>query len=120
MSLLLNIYLLACLAERIQHIELYKEIIVPFIVAVGPSWKEVQQYDIVVTKDVRYTFDKFVPALMVLYEILWVFDLPYPKKCTPVWMVIQRAFFDMNSQYDILGTPVKELLKIFKLTPRDP
>lgn len=99
-----------CLATRTKHVESFKEFVVPFIVAVGPSWRQVQQYDLVISKTVSYTFDKFLPALVVLYKILWVFDLPYAKESLPVWMVIQRAFFEMTSSYDIVGTPVQELL----------
>ncbi|KAI5717726.1 hypothetical protein M8J77_010239 [Diaphorina citri] len=99
-----------CLATRTKHVESFKEFVVPFIVAVGPSWRQVQQYDLVISKTVSYTFDKFLPALVVLYKILGVFDLPYAKESLPVWMVIQRAFFEMTSSYDIVGTPVQELL----------
>ncbi|KAI5742005.1 hypothetical protein M8J77_002088 [Diaphorina citri] len=42
-----------CLATRTKHVESFKEFVVPFIVAVGPSWRQVQQYDLVISKTVN-------------------------------------------------------------------
>lgn len=97
--------------ERLAHISLYQEAIVPYIVAVGPSWKEIQQYDIVLTEDVRYSFDKIIPALVVLFKIMWSFDVPYPKESQSVWMFVQKAMFDMVSKFDTMGTSLQELLQ---------
>lgn len=80
------------------------------MVAVGGNWKNVQQYEIIVTSKVNYTFASVIPALVALYKILWVLDLPYPKESYPVWMFVQRAFFDMKTKFDSQGTSMLELV----------
>lgn len=76
--------------KRVEHISSYLESIVPYIIAVGSTWKEIKQYDLVLTEDVRYTFNNLMHALVALYKIFWVFDLPYPKKSQSMWMFVRQ------------------------------
>lgn len=82
----------------------------PYIVAVGPSWKDVAQYDLIISKDIRYTFSNVCDVISNAFKILWALDLPYPKECAPIWMFVQRSIYLMKSKYDTEGTPMLDLL----------
>lgn len=96
----------------LEHITNNKNIFLPYVVAVGSSWNNIQQYFLVLTDNIRYTFSSIIPAFIALYKILWAFDLPYPKDSQPIWMFIQRALFDMKSKFDSQDTSMLELSNI--------
>lgn len=81
----------------------------PYIVAVGSSLKKITQYDVVVTKAVRYTFTTFRDALLSCFEIYWALDLKYPNHTSSVWHFLQTVIFNHKTVYDSIGTPVREL-----------
>lgn len=97
-------------SERETKLALKKVPVLPFIVAVGSSWNDVKQYDLILTNDIRYTFNNIRDAVVNTFKILWALDLPYSKDCAPIWMFIQRSLFSMRSKYDIEGVPMLDLL----------
>ncbi|KAL4704923.1 hypothetical protein ACJJTC_009281 [Scirpophaga incertulas] len=84
--------------------------LLPHIVAVGACWESIEQYDLIISKEVRYTFQNVCDAVTNTFKILWALDLPYSKDCVPIWMFIQRSIYMVKSKYDTEGTPMLDLL----------
>jgi hypothetical protein len=82
----------------------------PYILAVGPSWASVFQYEIVIHKGLRYQVQDICSAIKYTFHIYWALDCAYPKDCAPCWMFIQRTMFQMTSKYDSEGVPLRELI----------
>lgn len=82
----------------------------PFILAVGPAWENIQQYEIVITFEIRYQVPTICAAIKHIYNIYWALDSAYPKVATPCWMFIQLAIYKMTSKYDVEGVPLRELM----------
>ncbi|KAL4719813.1 hypothetical protein ACJJTC_005203 [Scirpophaga incertulas] len=80
------------------------------IVAVGACWESIEQYDQIISMEVRYTFQNVCDAVTNTFKILWALDLPYSKDCVPIWMFIQRSIYMVKSKYDTEGTPMLDLL----------
>lgn len=85
----------------------------PFLVAVGPSWSTVSQYELVVYNGMRYQFPDIRSAIANAYRISWALDCAYSKDSATCWMFIQRAMYQMTSKYDTEGVPLRELLSKF-------
>lgn len=82
----------------------------PFILAIGSSWSNVTQYEIVIHKGLRYQLFDICSAIKCTYNIYWALDCAYSKDAAPCWMFIQRTMFEMTSKYDTEGIPLRELL----------
>lgn len=82
----------------------------PYIVAVGISWSQIIQYEVVIHKGLRYQLPNICSAISTAYEIYWALDCAYPKDSAPCWMFIQRAIYDMKSKFDVESVPLRELL----------
>ncbi|KAL4719111.1 hypothetical protein ACJJTC_019675 [Scirpophaga incertulas] len=82
----------------------------PYILAVGPSWKNIHLFEIITTAGPRYQVSTICEAVKLTYNLFWALDCAYPKASFPCWMLIQRAMFDMTSKFDVEGVPLRELL----------
>ncbi|KAL1463835.1 hypothetical protein WDU94_015538 [Cyamophila willieti] len=58
----------------------YKEPFIPFVVAVGQDWQSIQQYDLILSANVQYSFTQVTKAIETLFKIQSVIDIP--KTCT--------------------------------------
>lgn len=86
----------------------------PYILAVGSSWANIYQYEIVVHKELRYQLPDICSVIKHTYHIYWALDCAYAKDSAPCWMFIQRTMFQMTSKYDTEGIPLRELLAKIK------
>lgn len=82
----------------------------PYILAVGSSWANVTQYEIVINKTLRYQVPNIFSAIKYTFQVYWALDCAYPKDSAPCWMFVQRAMFQMKSKFDREGVPLRELL----------
>lgn len=99
--------------RKADHLK-YKEPFIPYVLAVGEDWQNIQQYHIILNENVQYSFTDITKAFETLFKILWVIDVPYPKESQPVWMFLQLAIFEMKTKCDAKGTAVLELVNLVK------
>lgn len=83
----------------------------PFILAVGPSWAQLTQYEIVVDVGLRYQLPSVSSTVMHTYNIYWALDYAYPRESASCWMLIQRIMYQMTSKYDTEGVPLREFIQ---------
>lgn len=87
----------------------------PYIVAVGPTYKEIVNYCIVLDK-VRWEFESPLKAFQVFFQIYHVMFGKYPFDCQHIMYVIQRNLFKFETDHDNYGVDVRcRLLKLREL-----
>lgn len=64
----------------------------PYIIAVGASWTNISQYEVVVTKNIRYQFSDIKAAATTAFKIYFDLDIEYGDAAL-CWMFVQRAIY---------------------------
>lgn len=86
----------------------------PFIIAVGESWSAITQYEVVVTRNIRYQFSDVKSALTTAFKIYFALDVEYAGDASLCWVFLQRAVFKIITKFDALydkSVSIRELVK---------
>lgn len=103
-----------CIDDRVKVIKSKGIPFGLFIVAVGSSWSTITQYEVVVSKTVRYQFSDIKSAVAIALKIYFALDIEYSADASCCWMFVQRAIFKIITKFDILyekSVPLRELIK---------
>lgn len=103
-----------CINDRLKLIESKGIPFGLFIIAVGSSWSTITQYEVVVSKTVRYQFSNIKSALTTALKIYFALDIEYSADAAPCWMFVQRAAFKIITKFDVLyekSVTLRELIK---------
>jgi hypothetical protein len=96
--------------NRFKIFQKYNQPLLPFIVGVGPAG-EIDQYLIILSRDVRYSCLTIRETVDKTYKLLWALNVSYPKDSLPSWMIIQRFVYEYTSKYDTRSTITDILLE---------
>lgn len=102
-----------CINDRQTLIEKKSIPFGPYIIAVGPNWSNVTQFEVVVTKSVRYQFPDIRSALTTTFKVYFALDIAYAADSAPCWMFLQRAVFKIVTKFDAQyhkSVPLRELI----------
>lgn len=103
-----------CIADRATFIQHKGISLGPFIIAVGDSWSSITQYEVVVTKNIRYQFSDIKTAVTTAFKIYFSLDLEYASDAALCWMFVQRAVYKIVTKFDALydkSVTIRELVK---------
>lgn len=103
-----------CIDDRITLTQNKGISLGPFIIAVGASWSNIAQYEVVVTKNVRYQCSDIRTALTTAFQIYFALDIEYAGDAALCWMFIQRAIYKIVTKFDALydkSVTLRELIK---------
>ncbi|KAK3929469.1 Required for respiratory growth protein 7, mitochondrial [Frankliniella fusca] len=80
---------------------LYKEkrLFQPIIILVGPSLSEISA-SYVQIQDVRYYVRTPLAAVDVCFKSFFALDLQYPSLAYPIWLFIQKFFYNIVTEAD--------------------
>lgn len=81
----------------------------PLIIIVGPNCNEISQYFILVD-DTYYVMNSILTALDCCFKIIHALNLQYPYESLPVWMFIQKGFYEIETLWDTEYVCVNSLL----------
>jgi len=65
-------------------------------------------------EDIRYHLRTAVAALDVCFKAFFALQLEFPKDVLPVWLFIQKYFFNMNMQDDVHLSRVTSVVSSLK------
>lgn len=94
---------------RITKLHRFGKSMQPFIVFAGTSISEISEC-YVVAGDTYYRFDKLLTAVDVCFKIVHATGAKYQEESFVVWMVIQKAFYRLQTEHDKELTTVNSLL----------
>ncbi|VEN53849.1 unnamed protein product [Callosobruchus maculatus] len=85
----------AILERRLAKLEAHKLHLQPFGAAVGANLEDIDNYYIVISKDIVYKCDTSIWCLELLFKLFHALNLEYPPECKNLWVSIQELVFDM-------------------------
>lgn len=96
-------------ANRKSKLERFGKTLQPFVIFVGPSILQVS-HCYVVAGDTYYKINKLLSAVDTCFKIIHATGAQYQSEAYVVWMLIQKAFYDIATPYDKDFITVKSLL----------
>lgn len=87
----------------------------PIIVVIGPELTSVTAF-FVYFEDIRYKLPTFLKCLDCVFKMFNVLNLEYPKESTLVYNFIQKHFFDISTNSDVITPNIINLLANLKLS----
>lgn len=73
----------------------------PLIILVGPSITSIQSVYVSVC-DLAYKVHGVLNAIDITFKIFHAINTPYPPETNHIWMVMQRAIYKLNTDWDHL------------------
>lgn len=77
----------------------------PFVVVVGASLETISSIFVVVDR-IHYKHDSVLAALDTCFKLFFVLQARYPEESAPVWTLIQRGFYQLQTKWDKVYTSV--------------
>jgi len=74
----------------------------PLIIIVGPNCNEISQYFILVD-DTYYVLNSILTAVDCCFKIIHALNLQYPYESLPVWTLIQKGFYQIETLWDTVS-----------------
>ncbi|CAI6355180.1 unnamed protein product [Macrosiphum euphorbiae] len=81
----------------------------PLIIIVGPNCNEISQYFILVD-DTYYVLNSILTAVDCCFIIIHALNLQYPYESLPVWTLIQKGFYKIETLWDTEYVCINALL----------
>lgn len=81
----------------------------PFIIFVGEEPSELRNF-YVYFEGVTYEVDTPLAAVEICFKVFHVLSLAYPTDCVNIWMFIQKQFFSIDIDTDIIPSVVTTLM----------
>lgn len=101
----------AAVVERREKFCEYGRELQPYIIVAGDIRCENPNYFCVI-EDVWYKFGNILEAIDVLFKCFHVFCLKYPAESEIIWLAIQIAIYNIQTEYDRVTASVSAALLV--------
>jgi len=81
----------------------------PFVVVVGPTIDAIHSIYVVV-EDNFFKVDNVLTAIDTCFKMFFVLHAKYPDECAPVWFIIQKGIYKLNTKWDKVYTSVNSVM----------
>ena len=82
----------------------------PYIVVVGPTLSSIQEIHVMVD-EIKYEVQSFFKAVDLCFKCFHFFNAKYPKQSEPVWLLLQKALYQLKTKWDRKITKVTTAIK---------
>lgn len=65
----------------------------PFIIAVGPTLKNINQLFVYLYNDYRYEVESILSAVDTTFKCIFALDMAYPPEADQIWQFLQKAVY---------------------------
>lgn len=88
-----------CIAAKKKTAAAHDSTLQPFVVIVGPDFRNISAHYVYVN-DIKYLMDSTVGAVDCCFKLFQVLNAKYPPESHNTWFFIQKAFYNITTEYD--------------------